>query len=442
MQKHTDNPSSLGELRSQMCERLDEQWLMLQQLTRCMQETSRQLATLTTMLDYRSSQHERQLTTNRPLRFNPQVQATDEAGSSTSVCSEATIALRAPLHIKESKASTKNRSLSASASMATLNASKGPVVSDLEAFLSSIDSFRSESRRLFPEHMALDRILGDLRDECQHRVDYMSRVSAMSALSSSPTASPAQSNASKTTSSTTAVNNSNNMATGTRRRKTTGGADSAMPLPSPSPSPSPPQLPAIATTNRRRNPPQSMFLGGILPGDEGAGGRPLSMAELNPKASFNLGRTSNRTQHMPAASGAATKSPNEYVMVVKIAGHKVEAAVSPSLQTSLISMQLAVMMGMPVTSVSPNSRVWSTGGKSWSVVGEVTGLPFVCGGNVSFSHSFKVVQGGAGANDMTRDIVLGNDFCVGNKGRIKDNRLHMEQLCMPVSVPVRPITAA
>ncbi|KAJ1801756.1 hypothetical protein LPJ59_000047 [Coemansia sp. RSA 2399] len=352
-----------------------------------------------------------------------------------------------------SKASTKNRSLSASASMATLNASKGQQ-SDLETFLGSIDSFRSESRRLFPEHVALDRILGELRDECQHRVDYMSRVSAMSALSSSspPAPSPAQSNISKTT---TVVSSSNDTATTTtsssaaaaasRRRKTTGGGPESM-MPLPSPSPSPPQLPAIATTataNRRRNPPKSMFIAS-LGGDDGPGGRPLSLAELNPKASvINAGRTANRTQHMPAAaSSAASKSTSEYVMVVKIAGHKVEAAVSPALQTSLISMQLALMMGMPVTSVSPNSRVWSTGGKSWSVVGEVTGLPFVCGGNVTFSHTFKVVQGGAGSNDMSRDIVLGNDFCVGNKGRIKDNRLHLEQLCMPVSVPVRPITAA
>ncbi|KAJ1666693.1 hypothetical protein EV178_002124 [Coemansia sp. RSA 1646] len=335
--------------------------------------------------------------------------------------------------------STKNRSLSASASMATLSASKGQL-SDLETFLSSIDSFRSESRRLFPEHMALDRILGDLRDECQHRVEYMSRVSAMSALSPAP--SPPQSSASKTTTASTTVasnSNSNNIAATTARRRKTAGPET-MPLPLPSPSPSPPQLPAVATTtNRRRNPPQSMFIASLT-GDDGLGGRPLSLAELNPKASFNVGRTSNRTQHMPAAT-PTNKTTSEYVLAVKIAGHKVEAAVSPSLQTSLISMQLALMMGMPVTSVSPNSRVWSTGGKSWSVVGEVTGLPFVCG-NMTFSHSFKVVQGGAGSNDMSRDIVLGNDFCVGNKGRIKDNRLHLEQLCMPVSVPVRPITAA
>ncbi|KAJ2402021.1 hypothetical protein GGI23_001005 [Coemansia sp. RSA 2559] len=347
-----------------------------------------------------------------------------------------------------SKASTKNRSLSASASMATLSASKGQL-SDLETFLGSIDGFRSETRRLFPEHVALDRILSELRDECQHRVEYMSRVSAMSALSSSssPAPSPAQSNASKTT---TVVSNSNNTAataaSASRRRKTTGGEPEAM-MPLPSPSPSPPQLPAIATaatTNRRRNPPKSMFIASLGGEGDGPGGRPLSLAELNPKASLNnMGRTSNRTQHMPAAaSSAASKSTGEYVMAVKIAGHKVEAAVSPALQTSLISMQLALMMGMPVTSVSPNSRVWSTGGKSWSVVGEVTGLPFVCGGNVTFSHTFKVVQGGAGSNDMSRDIVLGNDFCVGNKGRIKDNRLHLEQLCMPVSVPVRPIAAA
>ncbi|KAJ2402022.1 hypothetical protein GGI23_001006 [Coemansia sp. RSA 2559] len=102
MQKSADNPSSLGELRSQMCERLDEQWLMLQQLTQCMQVTSRQLSALTAMMDYRCSQHEQQRQTiSRPLRFNPQMQGSDETGSATSISSEATIALRVPLHIKE-----------------------------------------------------------------------------------------------------------------------------------------------------------------------------------------------------------------------------------------------------------------------------------------------------------------------------------------------------
>ncbi|KAJ1729974.1 hypothetical protein LPJ72_004695 [Coemansia sp. Benny D160-2] len=379
------------------------------------------------------------------------------------------------------KSGTKNRSLSTSASMATLSTSRSQAA-DLESFLSTIDSFRTDTRRLFPEHTALDRILGDLRDECKHRVEYMSRVSALSALSTSsspPMPAQAQAQAQATLSPQSNTNgkhntsssahfsangasngnsNSNgNVAATARRRKTTTAPDTM-----PSPSPSPPQLPAVSSLNRRRNPPHSMFLAS-LSGDDGPG-RPLSLAELNlnSKASLvgagtlrNSGGGGTRTQHMPAtattAAAAATTatsgagktgtSGNEYVLAVKIAGHKVEAAVAPSLQTSLISMQLALMMGMPVTSVSPNSRVWSTSGKSWSTVGEVTGLPFVCG-NMTFTHTFKVVQGAAGSNDMPRDVVLGNDFCVGNKGRIKDNRLHLEQLCMPVSVPIRPITAA
>ncbi|KAJ2658788.1 hypothetical protein IWW48_003861 [Coemansia sp. RSA 1200] len=375
------------------------------------------------------------------------------------------------------KSGTKNRSLSTSASMATLSTSRSQVA-DLESFLSTIDSFRTDTRRLFPEHTALDRILGDLRDECKHRVEYMSRVSALSALStsSSPpmpapapaTLSPQSNNNGKHNTNSSAHfsangasngNSNGNVAATARRRKTTTGPDTM-----PSPSPSPPQLPAVASLNRRRNPPHSMFLASLA-GDDGPG-RPLSLAELNLNSKASLvgaGALRNsgggtRTQHMPATAAAAASgagnggggggsggkagsSSNEYVLAVKIAGHKVEAAVAPSLQTSLISMQLALMMGMPVTSVSPNSRVWSTSGKSWSTVGEVTGLPFVCG-NMTFTHTFKVVQGAAGSNDMPRDVVLGNDFCVGNKGRIKDNRLHLEQLCMPVSVPIRPITAA
>ncbi|KAJ1729973.1 hypothetical protein LPJ72_004694 [Coemansia sp. Benny D160-2] len=107
-----DNPGSLGELRTQMCERLDEQWLMLQQLTQCMHETTRQLATLTAMVGCGRTRNEQQQqqtrTVGRPLRFNPQ-SADDAASSAASVSgsapasasSEATIALRAPLYIKE-----------------------------------------------------------------------------------------------------------------------------------------------------------------------------------------------------------------------------------------------------------------------------------------------------------------------------------------------------
>ncbi|KAJ2363875.1 hypothetical protein H4S02_011016, partial [Coemansia sp. RSA 2611] len=48
-------------------------------------------------------------------------------------------------------------------------------VGEMEAFLATIDGFQGEARRLFPENMALDQILGELRDECRRRVDYMTR---------------------------------------------------------------------------------------------------------------------------------------------------------------------------------------------------------------------------------------------------------------------------
>ncbi|KAJ2559122.1 hypothetical protein GGH95_004962, partial [Coemansia sp. RSA 1836] len=51
-------------------------------------------------------------------------------------------------------------------------------VGEMEAFLATISGFQGEARRLFPENMALDQILGELRDECRRRVDYMTRVSA------------------------------------------------------------------------------------------------------------------------------------------------------------------------------------------------------------------------------------------------------------------------
>ncbi|KAJ2815296.1 hypothetical protein IWW50_006869, partial [Coemansia erecta] len=164
--------------------------------------------------------------------------------------------------------------------------------------------------------------------------------------------------------------------------------------------------------------------------------------QLSGKGSLSTVRTPNagaqkpRHQHMPAVKAA-----NDYVMTIKLAGTKIEAAVSSGLQTSLLSMQMAAAMGLHVAKVPSSTRVWSSSGKSWLVVGEVVAMPFACG-NMTFTHSFKVVQGSAAANDMTRDIVLGNDFCVGNKGRIKDNRLHLEKLALPISVPVRQISAA
>ncbi|KAJ1834265.1 hypothetical protein LPJ73_007826, partial [Coemansia sp. RSA 2703] len=51
-------------------------------------------------------------------------------------------------------------------------------VAEMEGFLTTIDGFQTEARRLFPENMALGQILDELRDECRRRVNYMSRVSA------------------------------------------------------------------------------------------------------------------------------------------------------------------------------------------------------------------------------------------------------------------------
>ncbi|KAJ1902290.1 hypothetical protein LPJ66_000177 [Kickxella alabastrina] len=158
---------------------------------------------------------------------------------------------------------------------------------------------------------------------------------------------------------------------------------------------------------------------------------------------------SQRTQVQPLsapaafhhAAKAAAAATNDYVLTIKLAGHKTEATVSSALQTSLVSLPLANILGVIVNPVPANSRVWANGGRSWPVIGEIIGMPFVCG-NMTFTHSFKVVQGSAGAKDMPRDIMLGNDFCIGNKGRIKDNHLHLEQLCMPITVPVRQITAS
>ncbi|KAJ1648683.1 hypothetical protein LPJ64_000002 [Coemansia asiatica] len=166
--------------------------------------------------------------------------------------------------------------------------------------------------------------------------------------------------------------------------------------------------------------------------------------QLNAKGSSNAIRTNKQrsqtqTQTQTQAHPAKTVT-SDYALTIKLAGHKVEASVSSALQSSLISLQAAKMLGMAVTPAAANARVWSSAGKSWAVVGEVLGLPFVCG-NMTFTHNFKAVQGSSVTGEMTRDIMLGNDFCVGYKGRIKDSQLHLEQLCMPITVPVRQIPA-
>ncbi|KAJ2059775.1 hypothetical protein GGI17_004182 [Coemansia sp. S146] len=477
-------------------------------------------------------------------------------------------------------------------------------VGEMEAFLATIDGFQGEARRLFPENMALDQILGELRDECRRRVDYMTRVSAPPAWMAHQRQSSSSSTiiagsggyvaASSTPSSsaTTRRATQSNPASGTaqvRSRSATGygGIDSSpistatatsssgsssgsshstghagrrnqhsssfaenknndgaagyfsrhqpantarKALGAGSPPSSPTQSPlqtvgrrdARVADQRRKTAPQSMIVAGsvgeiaatrataaannraatshaatmpklprasiALPSLDSPRftkprtssidnfGRPLSFADVS-DASFHVGALNinagsssspaqlaakgslgamraapvsgnaagngqakpkqQQQQHMPSHSG---KIAGEYVFNVKLAGHKIETAVSSSLQTSLISLQLAKIMGMHIVSVPNNSRVWSSGGKSWPVMGEVVGLPFVCG-NMTFTHSFKIVQGSAGTNDMTRDIMLGNDFCVCNHGRIKDDKLHLEQLSMPITVPVRQIPA-
>ncbi|KAJ2812927.1 hypothetical protein H4S07_001045 [Coemansia furcata] len=461
-------------------------------------------------------------------------------------------------------------------------------VSEMEAFLATIDGFQGEARRLFPENMALDQILNELRDECRRRVDYMTRVSAPPAwmahqrqssssstiiagggvapgtpaiatrratqsnpgaaqvrsrsaagfggIDSSPisTATVTSSSSGSSSGSSTghagrrnqngsfAENKNNDGAAGYfSRHQPTNTARKALGAGSPPSSPTQsPSLPASQTVGRRdsrvadqrrKTAPQSMIVAGsvgeiaatraaaasraatshaatmpklprasmALPALDSPRftkprtssidnlGRPLSFADVG-DANFHastLNINSNAAQlaakgslgTMRAAPAAGTgqakskppqqhtlshsgKIAGEYVFNVKLAGHKIEAAVSSALQTSLISLQLAKIMGMHIVSVPNNSRVWSSGGRSWPVMGEVVGLPFVCG-NMTFTHSFKIVQGNAGTNDMTRDIMLGNDFCVCNHGRIKDDKLHLEQLSMPITVPVRQIPA-
>ncbi|KAJ2808999.1 hypothetical protein H4R20_000467 [Coemansia guatemalensis] len=446
---------------------------------------------------------------------------------------------------------------------------------EMQMFLARIDDFQGEALRLFPENTALGQMLGELRDECQRRVDYISRVSAPPswmippkhhASSSSSTtinnvvsaqnaalantgpkrgllptvsgptrtrsksASPANySNASSA--STTSASSSGSSSNGSEanfdyfsRHQRSGTARRGTPASDANSPPSPLMARPLSSTvahrggsasdRRRKTAPQSMFISGPT-GDSGgsshaattraarasmalgavdaprlprmrtssvdAFARPHSFFDspiaatmssgdinklasgaqqpLGPKGSHaairatsstaaaasnnssgaNGGSSKPRPQHMPAVAGG--RITGDYLLTIRLSGNKLEAAVSASLQTSLVSMHLASVMGLPINSVPPNSRVWSAGGKSWPVIGEVVAMPFACG-NMTFTHSFKVVQGNAAANDMTRDIVLGNDFFIGNKGRIKDNRLHLEKLCMPISVPVRQVSAS
>ncbi|PIA12661.1 hypothetical protein COEREDRAFT_83982, partial [Coemansia reversa NRRL 1564] len=447
---------------------------------------------------------------------------------------------------------------------------------EMQTFLVKIDDFRNEAQRLFPENTALGQMLGELRDECERRVDYITRVSAppswmvppkhhassstslnnavlsQNAVSatnvkrgllppvSGPTrvrsksASPANYFNTSSASTTSVSSSSSNSGSEVNvdyfsRHQRLGAARRGTPTSETNSPPSPLLSRPLSSTvahrggnvadRRRKTAPQSMFIP-TTTGESGAGNsgtnagshaattraprssmalsavdaprlprmrtssvdafaRPNSffdspiastmssadIIKLPSAAQQSLGskgshagiRTSSvgpannnssgtngnnskpRPQHMPAVSGS--RITGDYLLTIRLSGNKLEAAVSASLQTSLVSMHFASVMGLPVKSVPPNSRVWSAGGKSWPVIGEVVAMPFACG-NMTFTHSFKVVQGNAAANDMTRDIILGNDFCIGNKGRIKDNRLHLEKLCMPISVPVRQVSAS
>ncbi|KAJ2823697.1 hypothetical protein IWW50_003665, partial [Coemansia erecta] len=68
----------------------------------------------------------------------------------------------------------------------------GGQLGEMQGFLSRINGFQGEAQRLFPENTALDHMLNELRDECQRRVDYMTRVSAPPAWMATP---PAQTRA-------------------------------------------------------------------------------------------------------------------------------------------------------------------------------------------------------------------------------------------------------
>ncbi|KAJ2145558.1 hypothetical protein GGH19_002395 [Coemansia sp. RSA 1807] len=393
----------------------------------------------------------------------------------------------------------------------------GGQLHEMQGFLGRINGFQDEAQKLFPENTSLNQMLNELRDECQRRVDYMTRVSApawtATALTTASAPTPAtngrrstvaamfrrgaHSTATDTSSGSEHNDTSDYFAqprANTARRAVVSSSSSNSASPPASPA-RPAQRPQAATVTqrdarvadrRRKVAPQSMF---VIPGMTGDGShansqrgslaisaseaprlprirtasmdaalRPQSMAEgmasmssgdvsklaaaqTGSKGSLSTARTppaaaKSRSQYMPAV-----KASNDYVMTIKLGGSKLEAAVSSGLQTSLVSTQLAAAMGLHVTKLPASIRVWNSSGKSWLVVGEVVAMPFACG-NMAFTHNFKVVQGSSPANDMTRDIVLGNDFCIGNKGRIKDNRLHLENLAMPISVPVRQVSAA
>ncbi|KAJ1854806.1 hypothetical protein GGH12_002604 [Coemansia sp. RSA 1822] len=391
----------------------------------------------------------------------------------------------------------------------------GGQLHEMQGFLGRINGFQDEAQKLFPENTSLSQMLNELRDECQRRVDYMTRVSApaWTATASTTVSAPTQStngrrstvaamfrrggHSTTDTSSESEHNDTSDYfaqarATTARRAvASSSSSNSASPPESPARAAQRPQASTVAQRDarvadrRRKVAPQSMF---VIPGMTGDGShansqrsslaisaseaprlprirtasmdatlRPQSMAEgvasmssgdvtklaaqTGSKGSLSTARTppaaaKSRSQYMPAVKAA-----NDYVMAIKLGGSKLEAAVSSGLQTSLVSTQLAAAMGLHVTKLPSSIRVWNSSGKSWLVVGEVVAMPFACG-NMAFTHNFKVVQGSSPANDMTRDIVLGNDFCIGNKGRIKDNRLHLENLAMPISVPVRQVSAA
>ncbi|KAJ1719379.1 hypothetical protein LPJ53_005853, partial [Coemansia erecta] len=114
--------SGISELKLHLCERLDEQWLMLRQLTQWVQDANRQLCMLTQTRLYAGSKHGHQPSVDsadasqicdmmsaytfsrppsqQPLRFNPQaaMPAADPLGEP-----HATIALRAqpPLPLQQ-----------------------------------------------------------------------------------------------------------------------------------------------------------------------------------------------------------------------------------------------------------------------------------------------------------------------------------------------------
>ncbi|KAJ1992126.1 hypothetical protein GGI25_003048 [Coemansia spiralis] len=375
----------------------------------------------------------------------------------------------------DSDAEKLKRSLVSSASMSTIPRINN--MAEMDRFLLTIDTFQTEARKLFPENAALDQILDELRTECRRRLDYMTRVSTPSWVaqrpSSSSTINVASSqlrvraktvNESPLSTTTMASNTSDESSSSSdisisanklRSQVGSNGAATAQTVRG-GQSTQAGRRDARLAENRRRNMPQSMFVSNVsadLPKPNNANRSSVhqSMAKL-PRTSMLLDTPPSRNSTIDFLSLPANKAdnntglqpkpsfvkPKEYVIVIAIAGHKIEAAVSFSLQTSLISMQLAQLMGMPIVSVAP-TRVWDNLAKknSWVVVGEVTGLPFVCG-KMTFTHSFKVVQNNSGE---MRDVVLGNDFCIGNKGRIKDNLLYLEQLCMPVSVPIKQISA-